>query len=128
VVKHPGIFKTSLPRQKIKQPDTETLDGNVVIQSRPIATADEHEPQNVEPQTIEKDPLQLHQNPQTPGNFETPVVDRKTRRQTPGPSVQDPDHKYSNSPHSRTELEATPIPPPVTRSHARLQLQENTHV
>jgi hypothetical protein len=77
---------------------------------------------------MQEDPLQLDQNPQIPGNFETPVVYRNMRRLTPDSSVQDPDYKTSNSLHSRRKLAATPIAPPVTRSRARLQLQENPHV
>jgi hypothetical protein len=42
--------------------DTETLDGNVVIQSRPFATGDEREPQNVELQAMQEDTLQLEKN------------------------------------------------------------------
>ena len=38
------------PRQKTRQLDTETLDGNVEIKSRPIATSDKGEPQVVETQ------------------------------------------------------------------------------
>lgn len=100
----------------------------MVIQSRPLATGDEREPQNVELQAMQEDTLQLDQNPQIPGNFETTVVDRNMRRQTPDSSVQDPDYKASNSLNSRRKLAATPIAPPVTRNRARLQLDENPHV
>ena len=89
------------------------------IQSRPIATGDEHEPQVVETQALEEGQLQLDQDPEVPGNVETPGVDRN-RRQTPDSSVQDPNYEPPNSPRSRRELA-----PPVTRSRARLQLQEN---
>jgi len=43
-------------------------------------------------------------------------------------SIQDPDYEAGNSPLSRRELATTPIAPPVTRSRARLQMQENTNV
>jgi len=104
------------------KPDTGTLDGNVVIKSQPIVTGEERKPLNVEPQAMQEDPLQLDQNLEMPGNFETPDVYRSMRRQTPDSSVQDPDYKLSNSLHSRRKLAATPIAPPVTRSRARLQL------
>ena len=121
-------MKTNVVLDIRLQPNTETLDGNVVIQSRPIATGDEREPQNVEPQAMQEDPLHSDQNPQIPGNFEPPVVDRNMRRQTPDSSVQDPDYKTSNSLHARRKLAANSVAPPITRSRARLQLQENPHV
>lgn len=121
-------MKTHVVLDIRSKPDTGTLDGNVVIQSRPIATGDKREPQNVEPQAMQEDPLQLDQNPQIPGNFETPVAYRSMRRQTPDSSVQDPDYKSSNSLHSRRKLAATLIALPVTRSRARLQLQESPYV
>lgn len=102
------------PKQKVTPPDTESSEEIVVIQSRPMVTSDE-------PQAVEEEPLQLGQM------IETPVVDRNVGRQTPDSSMQDPDFIPSDSPHTRRELEATPIAPPVTRSRARLQLQENLH-
>jgi hypothetical protein len=60
MIKHPGILKTRRPRHKINQ--TEILDGRVVVQSQSIATGDEREPRNVEPQTMQWDSLQLDQN------------------------------------------------------------------
>jgi len=70
----------------------------------------------------------LDQDPQVPENVETPDADRDRRRQMPDSSVQDPDYEPPNSPRSRRELATTPIAPPVTRSRARLQLQENPPV
>jgi hypothetical protein len=128
MIKYPGILNTHVVLDIRLKPDTDTLDGNVVIESRAVATGDEGKPQNVEPQAMQEDPLQSDQNPQILGNSETPFVDRNMRRQTPNSSVQDPDHKNSNSLHSRRKLAATPIAPPVTRSRAKLQLQENPHV
>jgi hypothetical protein len=90
----------------------------MIVQSRSIATGYEREPQNVEPQAMQWGPLQLNQNPRIPRKFETPVVDRNMMRETPDSSVQYPDYKPSNSPHSRREQAATPIVPPVTRSRA----------
>ena len=72
--------------------------------------------------------LQLDQDPQVPGNVETPDADNNRRRQTPGSSVQDPDYETGNSLRSRRELATTPIAPPLTSSHARLQMHENAHV
>jgi hypothetical protein len=128
MIKYLGILKTHFVLDIRLKPDTETLDGNLVIQSRPLATGDERETQNVELQAMQEDTLQLDQNPQIPGNFETTVVDRNMRRPTPDSSVQDPDYKASNSLNSRRNLAATPIAPPVTRNRARLQLDEKPHV
>jgi len=61
-------------------------------------------------------------------NVETPAADGDRSRKIPASSVQDPDYKPSNSPRSRRELATAPIAPPVTRNHARLQLQENPPV
>jgi hypothetical protein len=128
MIKYPVILKTHVvPDVRLKS-DTQTFDGNVVIQSRPFATGDEREPQNVEPEAMQEDPLQSDQNSQILGNFETPFVYGNIRRQTPNSSVRDPDYKTSNSLHSRRKLEATPIAPPLTRNRARLQVQENPHV
>jgi hypothetical protein len=110
-----------------RQLHTETLDEDVVIQSRPITTGDEREPQVVEMQALEEQ-LQLEQGPQVPGNIETPDADSNRRRQTPDSSVQDPDYEPPNAPRSRRELATTPTAPPVARSHARLELQENPSV
>jgi hypothetical protein len=63
-----------------------------------------------------------------PGNVETAVADGNKRWQLPDSSVQDPDYEPPYSPQSRRELTTTPIPPPVTRRRARLQLQENPPV
>jgi len=71
---------------------------------------------------------QLEQDSQVPENVETPDADRNRRKQTPDSSVQDPDYEPPNSPCSRRELATTPIAPTVTRSRARLQLQENPTV
>jgi hypothetical protein len=68
--------------------------------------------------------MQLDQSPQLPGSVETPVVEGN-RTQASDSSVRDPDYELPNSPRSRSELATTPIAPPVTRSRARLQLQEN---
>ena len=100
----------------------------MVIQSRPIVTGYEREPQVDERQALEEGQLQLDPNPQMPGNVETPDADNNRRRHTPDFSVQDPDYEHPNSPRSRTELATTSIAPPVTRSRARLQVQENPHV
>jgi len=79
-------------------------------------------------QALVEEQLQLDQDPQVPENVETPDADKNRRRQTTGSSVRDPDYEPPNSPRSRRELATTPIAPPITRSHARLQLQENPPV
>jgi len=113
------------PRQKTRQLDTEeTLDENAEIQSRPIATGYERELQAIEMQALMQE-QQLDQDPQVPANVETPDADRNRRRQMTDSSAQDPDYEPPNSPRSRRELA---IAPPVTRSRARLQLQENPPV
>ena len=71
---------------------------------------------------------QIDQDPQVPENVETPDADRDRRRQLPDSSAQDPDYEPPNSLRSRRELATTTIVPPVTRSRARLQLQENPPV
>jgi hypothetical protein len=116
------------PRQKTRQLDTETVDGDVVIQSRPTATGYEREPQADGTQVMVEEQLQSDQDPQTSGNVETPDADSNRRRQKPNSSIQDPDYEPGNSPRSRRELATTPIAPPLTRSRARLQMQENAHV
>ena len=68
---------------------------------------------------------QLDQDPQVPENVETTDADRNRRRQMPDSLAQDPDYEPPNSPRSRKELATTSIAPPVTRSRASLQLQEN---
>jgi len=70
---------------------------------------------------------QLDQDPQVPENVETPDADRN-RRQMTYSSAQDPDYEPPDSPRSRRELATTPIAPPITWSHVRLQLQENPPV
>jgi len=55
-------------------------------------------------------------------------TDRNGRRQMPDSAVRDPGYEPPNSLRSRRELATTPIAPPVTRSRARLQLQENPPV
>jgi len=73
----------------------------VVIQSRPIVTSEEREPQVVEAHALEEERLQLDQDPHVHENVETPVADGDRRRQISDSSVQDPDYKPSNSPRSR---------------------------
>jgi len=121
-------LKTRHPRKKTRLLDAETLDGDVVIQWRPIVTNEERKPQVVEAQALEEERLQLDQDPKLHEYIGTPVADGDRSRQIPDSSVQDPDYKPSNSPRSRTELATTPIAPPVTRSRTRLQLQENPPV
>jgi hypothetical protein len=57
------------PRQKTRQLDTETFDGDVEIQLWPIATGYERELQVVETQALNEEQLQLEHDPQVPGNF-----------------------------------------------------------
>ena len=123
----PWSFENTRHPRKTRLLDAETLDGDVVIQSRPIVTSEEREPQVVEAQALDEERLQLDQDSQVHDNIGTPVADGD-RRQIPDSSLQDPDYKPSNSPRSRRELATTPIAPPVTRSRARLQLQENPPV
>ena len=59
------------PRQKTRQRHTVTLDGDVVIQSRPTATGYERKPQADETQAMEEEQLQSDQDPQASGNVET---------------------------------------------------------
>jgi hypothetical protein len=115
------------PRQKPRQPDTETLDEDVVIQSRPIATGDEREPQVVKTPALKEEHLQLDQDTQVPGNVETPDADSKRRKQTPDSSVQNPDYEPPNSPRSRRASNNTHNTA-RDKSRARLQLQENPPV
>ena len=119
---------TRHPRKKSRLLDAETLDGDVVMQSLPIVTSEERESQIGEEPALEEERLQLDQDHQVLENVETSVADGDRSRQIPDSSVQDPDYKPSNSPRSRRESAATPIAPPVTRSRARLQLQENPPV
>jgi len=98
------------------------------IQSRPIATDYEHEPQVVETQALGDEQQQLDQDTQVPGNVETPDTDGKRRRHMPNSSTQDPDYEPPNSTRSRRELATKPIAPPLSRSRTRLQLQENSSV
>ena len=119
---------TCRPRRKTKQPDTEEiLEEEVEIRSRPIATGYEREPQVVETQALGEERQQLDRDTQMPENVETPDIDG-SRRHMPDSSAQDPDYEPPNSPRSRRELATTPIAPPLTRSRARLQLQENPSV
>jgi hypothetical protein len=99
----------------------------VVIESRPVVTSEERKLQVVKAHALEEEQLQLDQDPQVHENVETPVADGD-RRQISDSSGQDPDYKPSNSPCSRRELATTPIAPPITRRHARLQLLENPPV
>ena len=71
----------------------------MVIQSRPTDTGYEREPQADETQAVEEEQLQLDQDPQLPGNVETPDADNN-RRQTPDSSIQDPNYEPVNSPRS----------------------------
>jgi hypothetical protein len=96
----------------------------MVIQSQPIIIGGEREPQIVETQALEEEQMKFDQDPQVPGNVESPIADRN-RIQTPHSSVQDPDYEPPESQSFRRELATTPIAQPVTRSRARLQLQEN---
>ena len=70
---------TRHPRKNTRLLDTETLDGEVVIQSRPIVTSEEREPQVVEAQALEER-LQLDQDPQVHENSGTPIADGDRRR------------------------------------------------
>jgi len=120
---------THRPRQKTGRLDTEeTLDENAKIQSRPIATGYEREPRVIETQALMEEQQQLDQDPQVPANVETPDADRNRTRKMPDSLAQNPDYETPNSPRSRRELATTPIAPPVTRSRAKLQLQENPPV
>jgi hypothetical protein len=107
------------PRQRARKPDAEPLDETVQIQSRPIAT--EKEP---EPRVAEEGQIQVGQKPKSPEMVEPPA-EEGNRRQVPDSSVRDPDYVPPHSPHSRRKLARTPIAPPITRSRARLQMQDN---
>jgi hypothetical protein len=115
------------PTQMTRQLDTENLGENGVIESRPIASGYEPEPQVVETQALEEEQRQSDQDSQVPGNVETPDTDR-IMRQANDSSMQNPNYENPDSPRLRRELATTPIVPPVTRSRARLQLQENAPV
>ena len=119
---------TRRTRQESKQPGTETFCEDVKKQSRPIAISDEREPQIFGMQVVQEERPQLERDSPASGYSETPDADRDGRRQPPDSSVQDPDYEPSNSPRSRRELATTPIAPPITRSRARLQLQEDPTV
>jgi len=110
-----SIKNVRCPRQKTRQLDIEETLGGY-----------EREPRVIETQALVEEQEQLDQDPQVSGNVETPEADRNRRRQMSESSAQDPDYEPPNSPRSRTELATTPIAPPVTRSHASLQLLENT--
>ena len=112
------------PRQKSRQPGTEIFGEDVEIKSRPIAISDVREPQIDGTQVVQEERSQLERDFPASGRRETPDADREGRRQPPDSSVQDPDYETS-SPRSRRELATTPIAPPITRSRARLQLQED---
>jgi hypothetical protein len=92
---------TRYPRKKKRLLDAETLCGDLEIQSRPIVTSEEREPQVGEAHALEEERLQLDQDRQVHGNIETPVADGNRSRQIPDSSVQDPDYEPSNSPCSR---------------------------
>ena len=80
-----GFENTRHPRKKTRLLDAETLDGDVVIQSRPIVTIEERESQVVEAHALEEERLQLDQDPQVHENIGTPVADG-VRRQIPDSS------------------------------------------
>ena len=115
----PWSFENTRHPRQPRQLDTETPDGDVVIQLRPIIPVMNANCRFDETQALEEKQLQLDQDPQVHGNVETPDADNNRRRQTPDSSVQDPDYEPPNSPHSRRELATTPTAPPITRSHAR---------
>jgi hypothetical protein len=124
----PWSFENTRHSRKTRLLDAEVLCGDSEIQSRPIATSEEREPQVGEAHALEEERLQLDQDRQVHENVETPVADGDRSRRIPDSSVQDPDYEPSNSPRSRRQLTTTPIAPPVTISRARLQLQENPPV
>jgi hypothetical protein len=63
----------------------------VVIQSRPIAT--DYEPGPKVDEALKEVQLQLDQDPQVPGNVETPDADRIRRREAPDSSMQNPNYE-----------------------------------
>jgi len=74
--------KARRSRKKTRQLDIEeSLNENAEIQSRPIATGNEHEPQIIEKRASGKEREQLDQEPQVLEHFETPGTDRNGRRQ-----------------------------------------------
>jgi len=97
----------------------------VVLRSRPTVTGYERGPQVNEKEAMEEEQLQSDQDPQASRDVETPDADSNRRKQRPDPSIQNPDYEPGNSPRSKRELATTPIAPPMTRSRARLQMQEN---
>jgi hypothetical protein len=122
----PWKFETARqPRQRTRKLETDTLDEDLEMPSRPITTVAEPETRIDGAQSAEDERPQLELSPQSLRNVGTPVEGRN-RRRMPNYSAQDPDCEPPNSPRSRRELATTPIAPPVTRSHARLQLQENS--
>jgi len=78
----PWSFEKARPsRQKARQLDVEeSLDGNAEIQSRPIATSYEREPQVIEKRASGEEQEQLDQKPQGLEHVETPGTDRNGRR------------------------------------------------
>jgi hypothetical protein len=121
----PWKFETALqPRQSYRKLETDTLDEDLEMPSRPITTAAELETRIDGAQSAEDERSQLELSSQSPGNVGTPVEGRN-RRRIPDYSAQDADYEPPNSPRSRRELATTPIAPPITRSRVRLQLQEN---
>ena len=119
---------TRRPRQKPRQPGSEIFGEDVEIQSRPIAISDVREPRIDGSQVVQEERSQLERDSPASGCSETPDADREGRRQPPDSSVQNPDYEPSSSPRSRRELATTPIAPPITRTRARLQLQEDPTV
>jgi hypothetical protein len=101
------------PTPRVKKPDAETVEEDAVTASRPIAV--EGEPQA----GAAEEPRRVERSPRSPESAETPDVVDSVRR--------DPDYRPSCSPRSRREIDSTPMAPPVTRSRARLQLQEQRH-
>jgi hypothetical protein len=100
----PSSFENTLySTKKTRLLGTETLEGDVGIQSQIIVTSEERKPQVVDAQNLEEERLQLDQVTQVHKNIETPVADGDRRRKTPDSSVPYPDYKPSNSPRSRRE-------------------------
>ena len=81
----PWSFEKARPsRQEARQLDVEeSLDGNEEIQSRPIATGYEREPQVIEKRSSGEEQEQLDQEPQGLEHVETPGTDRNGSRKSP---------------------------------------------
>ena len=71
----PWSFENTRHPRKTRLLDAETLDGDVVIQWRPIVTSEEREPQVGEAHALEEERLQLGQDPKVQENVESPVAD-----------------------------------------------------